>query len=828
MADPLPPLPAGATTEPRSAQIPSGSSTPPLPRGATREPSFSPAPPVESEGIVKKAAPYVAGTGMAAGLGAATPELLTLGGMAAAPFPLTAPLAPYLLSAGQVGRASRLGLAASGGTGFLAGQAARAVTPEPEKPLFSVPGATVRRGEAAEFAGEMVAPLAYKLPAAAVARSYPGRALLAAAERQGFRTSGSEAAANELANLRNRVAINQVLNTERLRVSPNEIANYRKVFDKLQAADADTQARISQEIANAEKQAEGVLRRYSDMAENALKTNKATAQRLINEGDAKAQKIINDSIAESDRKLAVRERAKRAGGVAEEQPQQTLSRVGDANARQADIGGGIQQRISQVVSKEQKDLNDAYIADKKVADDLVRKQESAGIGILDTPAYKDIINYLDQRLNKGVYEGQKFQRTIEPTLIASLTSLRNSLARIKPGVDETGTVVESVGKPPSFKGVDEVRRKLGEVYDGKDVEGFKGITREIAQDLYALVRKAQVEYAGGKDGAFDMLLRNYSEGKDLLNALKIPPGKKIIKTDLINPEYMTYDPSGLAPEFFQSRKKVMDLVTLTKDAAFVEQAAANHVARTLKDADAKGVRQFLDKNDEWLDLMPGLRARVQDHLAALTRAERVVPKTTTLAKTLRTEMQTLPDLAQKEAAGVRKEAAKAAKEAEAAGKTQAKELVKAGGVAAAETREQLMAGIPKFEPLVGKGDMNTQIQKLITEGNTDKLRRAAPIIQSDPKVLQAFREAIKQEISQMKPETAAGSAQLRGEWQSKIRPALLETGLIDAKLAKQIDERIKVAQLAMEPSKAAQTILYILRQAAAGSVGEIPLPEGRK
>lgn len=828
MADPLPPLPAGATTEPRSAQIPSGSSTPPLPRGATKEPSFSPATPVESEGIVKKAAPYVAGTGMAAGLGAATPELLTLGGMAAAPFPLTAPLAPYLLSAGQVGRASRLGLAASGGTGFLAGQAARTVTPEPEKPLFSIPGATVKRGEAAEFAGEMVAPLAYKLPAAAVARSYPGRALLAAAERQGFRTSGSEAAANELANLRNRVAINQVLNTERLRTSPNEIANYRKVFDKLQAADADTQARISQEIANAEKQAEAVLRRYSDMAENALKTNKATAQRLINEGDAKAQKIINDSIAESDRKLAVRERAKRAGGVAEEQPQQTLSRVGDPNARQADIGGGIQQRISQVVSDEQKALDAAYKKDKGDVLKLVSAKESQGVGVATTPAYKAITDYLDKKLGKGVYKDAPFKATVEPTLVASLTNIRNAIGGIKQAVNEVGEVVEVAGKTPSFQALDEVRRKLGDVYAGKEVEGFKNITKEQARDLYKLIREAQVEYAGGKDGAFDMLLRNYSEGKDLLNALKIPPGKKIIKTDLINPEYMTYDPSGLASEFFQSRKKVMDLVNLTKDAAFVEQAAANHVARTLKDADAKGVRQFLDKNDEWLDLMPGLRARVQDHLATLTRAERIVPKTTTLAKTLRTEMKALPELAQKEAAGVKKEAGKAAKEAEAAGKAQAKELVKAGGVAAAETREQLMAGIPKFEPLVGKGDLNTQIQKLITEGNTDKLRRAAPIIQSDPKVLKAFRDAVKQEISQMKPETAAGSAQLRGEWQSKIRPALLETGLIDDKLAKQIDERIKVAQLAMEPSKAAQTILYILRQATAGSVGEIPLPESRK
>lgn len=786
---------------------------------ADRRPPFSEAPPVVSEGIMQRAYPYVAGTAKAGGLAALTPEILTGAGL------IPSPISPFLLASGQLARGTRTGLALAGGSGYLTGQALKAITPEPEKTLINVPGGRLTRGETAEVVGELGAPLAYEIPAAIIARSPVVRALVTIGKEKGTATAGSEAASRELATLRDRFPVDRILNTERLRVSPNEITSYRRVFDKLQTADADTQARIAAEIANAETQAAQILKTYTNLAESKLSSNKDLAKRILDEGDARAQKIINDAIAEADRKLAVRSRVKRAGGVAEEAPKETLGKIGNADAFEADIGGGIQQRINKVVSDEQKALNDAYKTAKSDVDKIVAGKESQKIGVAQTPAYKLITDYLDKKLGKGAYTKATFKETVEPTLVQSLKSIRSAIGGIKMGTDEAGNVVELVGKTPSFQALDEVRRKLGEAYAGKPPEGFEALSKDQAKELYALIRQAQVEYAGGKDGAFDMLLRNYSEGKDLLNALKIPPGKKIIAKDLINPEYMTYDPSGLAKEFFSSRKKVMDLFNLTKDAPFVEKSASDHVARQLRNADSKAVRDFMEKNNEWLTLMPNLKARIQDHLAALTRSESVGGKTQKLAGALKTEMKALPGLSAKEAEAAKREAGKLAKETEQVGKKEAKDIVKEGTQIAKETKERLMAGIKDFEPLVGKGDVNTQIRKLITEGNTDKLRRAAPIIQSDPSVLKAFKEAVRLEISQMSPEKVAGSTQLRGEWQSKIRPALLETGLIDEALAKQVDQRIKTALLAMEPSKASQTIIYILRQLSAGSLGETSLPK---
>lgn len=769
----------------------------------------------EPEGLVSKVAPYVKGTLAAGGFGALAPEILTGTGMIAATTPFTAPAAPYLLGAGQLARGSRLASGLTSAGGYIAGEAAYKATPEPEKTLFQIPGVNVSRGETARFLGEVVAPGALSLTKQYVVKSPFVRAIVAMGEERGAQAASTRAAVSELANFRNRVPVNQLLNTERLRLSPNDIRSYESVVQALQQADSNTKQRIAIDIANAQDAADKVLRSYAQRAEEALKTNRELAQNIINQGDLRAKEILDASIAEANRKLRVRGRAQQAGQVAETMPETTLGRVGRAETFEADTGSAIQQRINQVVSKEQKDLNDDYSRAKNKVDDIVRFKQFKGQGVSQTPAYKNITDYLDRKLNLGAYENSPFLATTEPTLVASLTNIRNSIkGEVKNVVNEQG-VMTQVKVPPSFEALDQVRRKLGDVFAGKDVEGFKNISREQAQELYGLVRAAQVEYAGGKNGVFDMLLRDYAEDKALLNALKIPAGKKIIAKDLINPEYFTYDPSGLAREFFTTRKKVQDLFNLTKDPAFVEQQASNHVARTIKGMDAAKLKDYMDKNDEWISLMPGLRNRLQDHYAAVVRSGSVVPKTGELSKALKTEIKALPETGRVEAGKVQAAAKKEAAEAEKAGKKEAKQLIAQGQAEAKELKP-----VPeKFVALIGPGDPVVQIRKLILEGNTEKLRRAAPFITANPQVAEAFKQAVKQELSQLDPRTLAGGRTVRGEWETKIRPALETTGLIDAKLAKEVSDRLRTAQLVMEPNQAVNASLYVLRQLAAGQLG---------
>jgi len=769
----------------------------------------------ESEGLAQKVAPYVKGTLAAGGLGALAPEILTGTGIAAATFPITAPAAPYLLGAGQAARTQRLASGLTSAAGYAAGETAKKLTPEPEKTLFQIPGVNVSRGEAAQFMGEVVAPGVLSATKQYIVKSPFVRAIVSMGEERGAQTAANRAAVNELANFRNRIPVNQLLNTERLRLSPNDIRSYEIVVQRLQQADSNTKQRIAMDIANAQDAADKVLQQYATRANEAIKTNRDLAQRIINEGDRRAKEIQDAALAEANRKLQVRGRAQQAGQVAETMPETTLGRVGRAETFEADTGTAIQQRINQVVSDEQKALNAAYTTAKSNVDKLVSDKQSQGVGVATTPAYKAITDYLDKKLGKGAYKNAPFKATVEPTLVASLSNIRNAVGGIKEGLNEAGEVVEIAGKTPSFEALDEVRRKLGDVFSGKEVEGFKNISREQATELYKLIRAAQVEYAGGKNGAFDMLLRDYAEGKELLNALKIPSGKKIISKDLINPEYFTYDPSGLAREFFTTRKKVQDLFNLTKDPAFVEQQASNHVARSIKGMDAAKLKDYIEKNDEWLSLMPGLRNRVQDHYAAVVRSGSIAPKTQSLAKTLKTEIKTLPETGRVEAEKVRAAAAKQAAEAEQAGKKEAKQLMAEGQAKAKELKP-----VPeKFVALIGPSDPVVQIRKLITEGNTEKLRRAAPFITSNRQVAEAFKQAVRQELSQIDPRTLAGGRNIRGEWEAKLRPALESTGLIDAKLAKQVSDRLRTAQLIMEPNQAVNASLFVLRQLAAGELG---------
>jgi hypothetical protein len=769
----------------------------------------------EPEGIIQKAAPYVKGTLAAGGLGALAPEILTGTGMIAATTPFTAPAAPYLLGAGQAARGQRLASALTSAGGYLAGETGRKLTPEPEKTLFQIPGVNVSRGEAAQFLGEVVAPGVLSATKQYIVRSPFVRAIVAMGEERGAQTGANRMAVNELANFRNRVPVNQLLNTERLRLSPNDIRSYEIVVQRLQQADSNTRQRIAMDIANAQDAADKVLRDYADRAEQVIRTNRGLAQRIINEGDRRAKEIQDTALAEANRKLQVRGRAQQAGQVAETMPETTLGRVGRAEAFEADTGTAIQQRINQVVGDEQKALNSAYTTARGDVDKLVNSKQSQGVGVATTPAYKAITDYLDKKLGKGAYSKAPFKATVEPTLVASLNNIRNAVGGIKQTVNEAGEVVETAGKTPSFEALDEVRRKLGDVFAGKEVEGFKNISREQATELYKLIRAAQVEYAGGKNGAFDMLLRNYAEGKELLNALKIPAGKKIIGKDLINPEYFTYDPSGLAREFFTTRKKVQDLFNLTKDPAFVEQQASNHVARTIKGMDAAKLKDYIEKNDEWISLMPGLRNRLQDHYAAVVRSGSVSPKTQALAKSLKTEIKTLPEAGRVEAGKVQAAAKKEAEDVEKAAKKEAKQLMSEGTAEA----KKLKLVPEKFVALIGAGDPVVQIRKLITEGNTEKLRRAAPFITADPQVAEAFKQAVRQELSQLDPRTLAGGRNIRGEWETRIRPALEATGLIDAKLAKEVSDRLRTAQLVMEPNQAVNASLYVLRQLAAGQLG---------
>ena len=449
---------------------------------------------------------------------------------------------------------------------------------------------------------------------------------------------------------------------------------------------------------------------------------------------------------------------------------------------------------------------------RKKVDDLVLGKEAEGIGIQTTPAFTELKDFLNKQLVLGKPgKDVKFAPVTESQLKGTYENILKAIDDqvIFEGIDaQTGKAIARK-VPTAFEAMDHIRRRLGEVFSGKEVAGFKGLQQQQAADLYEKIRKAQVKYAGGTDGQFDSLLKNYAESKELLESLKIPAGKKLIKTDQINPEYLTYDPSGLPGEFFSSEKKVRDLLNLTRDSNLVEKSASDFVARTLRYKNAKDVEKFVYDNDEWLQLFPDLSKRVKNHLAAISRSESVVPKTTALAQGLKTEMKALPGAAQTASDKARSDAEKAANAALVEGQKSAKQITKEGE----QKAKELMGAAGKLRQLGMTGDPVKEIEKIILGGQTERLNQLAPLIRQDKEVLAAFNEAINTTLSRAAPGTVGDN------WNRLIKPALENNQLITPAKSKQISDRIRIVEMTLEPSSAAQTARWIIKTSLTTAAG---------
>ena len=103
-------------------------------------------------------------------------------------------------------------------------------------------------------------------------------------------------------NFRNKVPLNQFLQSDRLRVSKTDTDAYRQVFDTLKNADQKIQSEVSENITKAQSQANQVLSEYRTRAEKALFVSRDEAKRIRDEGDARAKSIIDSSIVQAQQK----------------------------------------------------------------------------------------------------------------------------------------------------------------------------------------------------------------------------------------------------------------------------------------------------------------------------------------------------------------------------------------------------------------------------------------------------------------------------------------------------------------------------------------------
>jgi hypothetical protein len=578
MADALPPLPAGATTE--MPPLPEGATmdAPPLPRGATRDagPKMDLTPKPKDD-LFEKGKRVAAETGMGAAAGALAPELFTLAGGAAAAFPLTAPVAPALFTAGQALRGQRVaqaGLGALGGLGSsIAGETAEAM------------GASPGTVEAIRLGGAIVVPEFANATTFIIKKGFQG--LL------GLNTAGAIS------------AVAKDLGIDEAKLTPSQRAFIEKQINEIRG-----------------KAKAGVPQQQIFSALD------AEAQRVSAEA---AQRAAGAERAGTAAGLEEKRRAMRLAGLGEEvgasgkqvidEAKSTVSAVGDPSREVSNIGNTIRDKIANKYSTESVQRSEAYKAQEKVRNDAVAAKESKGVFVESLPEYKSLVDDLRKKLLIGKTAREQVTAPVtEKGVLQVYQNIYDAVTarRVQVGINEMGNPVYKTF-PTSFQALDDVRRRLGDAAFGKEVEGYSAIGTKLAEKYYGKISEIQSKFAGE---AQDVLQRDYEMASRLLEKYKSKAGEKATALDRFDATRYKTDAQSLPRDYFKSAQSVKDLLDLTGDRAFVISEAGNYAANQLRNLkDANAVRNWKNSNSDWLKTLPEVDAKVNSYLSNLERAE---------------------------------------------------------------------------------------------------------------------------------------------------------------------------------------------------------------
>jgi hypothetical protein len=760
----------------------------------------------KSKTFREKAADIGIAGGVGTAVGAFAPELMTAAGMGAAVFPPTAPAAPFLLAGGQLLRGGRLASALSGGLSAAGGKAAGEFVPQPEKVVAEIPGVQLTRKDVAETAGEFLAPGSLKAAELAIRSAPVLGSVLRGLER--FVGAGEQefkkAAERELAGLRGKL--------------PATFTEpYRKIFDALAGAE-DKERRFGlQQATEAAKRAETIIAQYNIQANRAIKYNTAEAERLKKEGQKRAEDVIAQAAADIERRTGVLRKAQASGTAATERGQKAISSIGEQKTP-TQIGTSIREAVEPIFAKLKSTRDENAKKYKGEAFEFALNKERAGQRVENTKAFKE------------AQEAIKSAITNPETKLKNVTinEVESQLQKVKRALDPREVVDNVVvGNPVSFEGLENLRRFLRDRSYGLPAEGFDAIGQQQAGKLADAVEKIQLEFtmaqpslleiARGTEASslFKKFLEQYKADSEPLRIFKTKLGQSLVGKEEFDMTRFATDPAGLADNFFKSETGVKDLVTLLGGSvAQAEGVARSYLADRLRQGGAKDVEKVINDSRDWIGQFPAL----QQQLNAIAResgvAEKVAAKRGVLAKALRTDLAANPlQAATTTADKLREEAQKQSEQRVQKGLTQS-EALRERGRKLAEVQEA-----PKVEGVLTGADPVAQIEGFITKGETQNLQKIAPAVRDNPELKKAFNQALDITLSRMAPERVID------DFERIIKPALTNTGLITPEKANQITQRLRVVQMTLEPSAAAQTARWIIRTTVSGELGMAVSPE---
>lgn len=450
----------------------------------------------------------------------------------------------------------------------------------------------------------------------------------------------------------------------------------------------------------------------------------------------------------------------------------SLRNLGDATRELSDVGRTLRDRIVARFDEQSLARSKAYLDQKKIRDDAVQAKEGSGVLVNSLPEFKTMISDLRSKLLIG-QEARK-QATAPVTEKGLLNAYNNiyeavSGRKVMAGVNEQGNPVYKT-YPSSFEALDAVRRKLGDVAFGKEVAGYEGLTRKVAEDYYIKLSNIQSKYAGE---AQDVLQRDYEIASRLIDKFKTKAGAKATAMDRIDATKFAADDKALPGTFFNSRQSVADAIELVGDAALVERQAADFVAKNLNGKDASAARTWITskQNSDFLSALPNVRRSAEAYITNLERAEARAAGATKVEKRLGAEQT------------------QAATEAQ-----------KAPEIGVAEARNITKQADKEAARILGTAEPAARVSEIILSGDRTLWDRVAPAIAAAPKGREILGESVRQVLADRATQGIFGAMRF---YDTSLKDSLIRTGLLGKQEADQISRQLQeIASVSIsEPEK---------------------------
>jgi len=443
----------------------------------------------------------------------------------------------------------------------------------------------------------------------------------------------------------------------------------------------------------------------------------------------------------------------------------------------SDVGNTLRQKIMSLFGQMTEARSAEYNAQKAIRDAAVAEKESAGKYVRELPEYQELLSDLRTKLLLGKEgKAQPMALVTEQGVENAYKNIYSAVAdkKVQIGIDTNGNPAYKT-YPTAFEALDDVRRRLGDVAFGKEVEGYSAIGADIARKYYAKISEIQSKFAGE---AHDKLQGGYEAASRLLDKFKSQAGKKATAADRFDPTRFKTDPAALPNDYFKSKQSVADLLELTGgDRALVTQTASDFTARQLRDKSAKEVKNWMNSNSDWLEALPEVKSKVSSYLATLERAERVSGKTSKAADILGLREPKLISKGQEALTQAEKEAGKITGEA--------------------KKRAELILG-SKFP--------NEEIEKLMLTGDVARWNEVAPILAQSPEGRQNIEAAVRQVMSRVSPKSMGDT------FRDNVRQRLETTRLLSADKLDQIQRELdSISNLTLSPEQKMSLLQRITR-----------------